>query len=234
MVANETEAAMAQAVKVVHHLLDAPPVIHANVGHVAARGAHVIEDHRDSAVVELVHQFGRHFGNDGRQTGDPPPDHQAHTGDQLFAAVVRVGHHYFIAAGVGIALDGLVDVEEKRVFHVGDNHTNGAAFAPRQAAGMEVRMVFQFLDGFYDPGTGRAFDYACIIKHPRDRGGGNFGPPGHLFKVHGYCLYCTRVKSLLGPTKLQLAHKLVLDRFRDSAYTNSKPACGEVRLPDYG
>src|ERR1039458_9480337 len=112
----------------------------------------------------------------------------------------------------------LLRSEKERVFHVGGDHTNGAAFAPRQAAGMEVRMVFQFLDGFDDPGTGRAFDYACIIKHPRDRGGGNLGPPGYLFEIHGYCLYCTRVKSLLGPTMLQMSRRVALETFDDSAY----------------
>jgi len=51
-------AAVAQAIQVIDHLLDAAAVVDADVGDVLARRADIVEDHRNAAVGELVDQRG--------------------------------------------------------------------------------------------------------------------------------------------------------------------------------
>ena len=185
VVADEAEFAMAKAVEVVDHFVDAAAVIHADVGDVLAGRADVVEDHRDGAVGEFVHQGGLHFGDHGGEAGDAAADHQADGGDELFAAIVGVGDDDFEARRlVRIAFDGFEDVEEEGVLHIGDDHADGAAFSAREIAGVQIGVILEFLDGLDDAGAGGGLDHACIIEHARDRGGGDFGAAGHLFKVH--------------------------------------------------
>src|ERR1035438_7368329 len=77
-----------------------------------------------------------------------------------------------------------VDVEKKRVLHVGDNHPDGAALPARQVAGVEIGVVLQLLDCLDHSGAGGCLDHACIVEYPRDRSGGDLGAAGHLFQVH--------------------------------------------------
>src|SRR6185369_5311528 len=119
VVADEPQTAVSEAIEIIDDLFDAAAVVHANVGDVGARSADVVEDYGDAAVVEFVDQLGRHFGDDGGEAGDTAANHQADAGDQLLGAVVGVGDDDFEAAGVGVRFDGLIDVEEKGVLHVG-------------------------------------------------------------------------------------------------------------------
>ena len=70
------------------------------------------------------------------------------------------------------------------ILHVGDDHPDGAAFAAREIAGVEIGVVFQFLDCLDHPGACGSLDDACIVEYPRDRCGGDLGAAGHLFEVH--------------------------------------------------
>src|SRR5262249_12511385 len=125
------------------------------------------------------------FGDDRRETGYTPPDHDPDAGHELLGAVIGIGPDHFEAAGVRAGFDGPVDVEEERVLHVGDDHPNRSTLAAREAAGMQVGMVLQLLDGAHHAGAGGVLDDARVVEHARHRGGGHLGAPGHLFEVHG-------------------------------------------------
>ena len=184
MMADEAEFAVPQTVEVIDDLVDAAPVVHADVGDVLARRANVVEDHWDVAVGEFLNQRRLHLGDHRGQAGDAPPDHQTDAGDQLFAAIVGVGDYDFEAGGMRVALHRLVDIEEKGILHIGDDHPDRPALSARQVAGVEIGMILQFLDCLDHSGTGGSLDHACIVQYPRDRGGGDLGAAGHLFEVH--------------------------------------------------
>src|SRR6185436_10901742 len=61
VVADEAEALMADAVKVVDHFIDDAAVIHTDVGDIASRRADIVEDYRNAATGELFDQGGLHF-----------------------------------------------------------------------------------------------------------------------------------------------------------------------------
>src|ERR1035438_9045732 len=123
-------------------------------------------------------------GSSTAETRHTASDHQPDTGHQLLATVVGVGHHHFVAGGVRIALHRLIDVEEKGILHVGDDHPDGAALPAGEVAGVEVGMILQFFDCLDYSRAGGSLDDACIVQDPRDRSGGDLGAAGHLFEVH--------------------------------------------------
>jgi hypothetical protein len=61
-------------------------------------------------------------------------------------------------------IDGLVNVEEERVLHVGDDHTDGPALASGQAAGVEVGVVLQFFDSLGDSRARGILDDTGIVQ----------------------------------------------------------------------
>ena len=186
VVADETHPPMAEAIQVVDQFLHPAPVVHPNIRDILPWGSYVVEHHRDLVAVQLVNQFSVHFRNDRRQPGDSPADHQPDTRHQLFGAVVGIGHDDFIAFGVSAGFYRLVDIEEEWVFNIGDDHSDTAALASGQAAGVQVRMIFELLDCSHYTRPRRAFYEGGIIQHPGNGCSGDFGAPCDLFEIHGF------------------------------------------------
>src|SRR5229473_5120025 len=124
--------------QIIDHLLDAAPVVDTYVGDVGPRRADVVENHRYTAFGQFLHERRIHFRHHHGQARYAPADHQPDTGHQLFGAVIGIGHHHFMAAGVRVGFNCLVDVEEKRILHVGGDHTDSAALAAGQTACVEI------------------------------------------------------------------------------------------------
>ena len=61
VMSHEAQLAVSHAVQVIHNLLDAAAIVHADVGDVAPRRADVVEHHRDGTGGQLLDQVRIHF-----------------------------------------------------------------------------------------------------------------------------------------------------------------------------
>ena len=102
----------------------------------------------------------------------------------MLGTIVSIRHDYFVSAGVGIVLDGLIDVEEERILHVGEDHADCAALAAGEVARMQIGVIPKFFDGFQNARARGGFDDACVIQHPGHGRSGDFGAASDLFQIH--------------------------------------------------
>ena len=61
--------------------------------------------------------------------------------------------------------DCLVDIEKERILDVRDDHPYAAALPLGKTAGVQVRMIFQFLHCLHHPCPRRALDQGRVIQH---------------------------------------------------------------------
>ncbi len=177
---------MSEAIQVVDQFLHPATVVYPNIRNILPWGSDVVEHHRDLVIVQLCNHFGVHFRNDRCQPGDSPAYHQRDARQQLLGAIVGIRHDDFVTFGMSAGFDGLVDVEEKWIFNIGDDHSDIAALDSGEAAGVQVRLILELLHCSQYTRPRRAFYEGGVIQRTGNGCSGDFGTPCDLFEIHGF------------------------------------------------
>src|SRR6185437_669879 len=119
------------------------------------------------------------------QSRDPAPNHQADVAGQGLRIVVGVGKDQVVALCPGIVLRALVNVNEKWILHVGDNHAHRAALTSGEIAGMQVRMIPKLFGGSQNARPGGFLDGTNIVQNSGDSSSGNLRSLSDFCKIHG-------------------------------------------------
>jgi hypothetical protein len=110
-----------------------------------------------------------------------------HAGEELFGTVIGVRDDNFQTLGMSVRLKSAIDIEEKRILHVGNDDAENSALSARERACVEVRVVVQFLGRFQDARARGGFDNLEIVENAGNRGRGNT-----CFLSHGIQTHCQR------------------------------------------
>jgi hypothetical protein len=76
---------------------------------------------------------------------------------------------------MGGGLEGMIDVKEKRIFHIGNEDSESAALATSQGSRMKIRVILKFFGSLKDASAGRALNNIQIVQNARDSGCRNAG-----------------------------------------------------------
>lgn len=113
VVPDEGHAAMTQSAEIADGFLDPFAVVHAGVGNILLRRAHIIECRRNPTVGNGLDQMLFHFRNDHCQARHAKTNHQLHAGEEVFGAIVSIGNNDFEPLRVSVRFKGAIDVQEE-------------------------------------------------------------------------------------------------------------------------
>src|SRR6266852_2964391 len=148
VMSHESHSRMAEGVEILDDFLHSFSVVYPDVRDVPPGCSHVVKYDWNVGIGQNLHKIRVHFGNDRSRAGHTRANHQAGAGHQLFGAVVRVRNNHLITARVRRRFKSPKNIEKKRVFHVRDENSQGAVFAPSEGARMQVWIILQLLSCF--------------------------------------------------------------------------------------
>ena len=86
---------------------------------------------------------------------------------------------------MGAGFDCLVDIQEERIPNVRNDHPDAAALSACEAAGVEIGVILEFLDGFHHARARRSLHDGDIVQNAGDGRRGNSCASRNLFEIHG-------------------------------------------------
>src|SRR5215831_5194280 len=185
MMPYESHTAMAQGAEIADGFLDSFAVVYADVGDIFLRRSDVVECSRDTAACDRLDQMLFHFRNDDRQARYTKTNHELHAGEELFRTVVSIRDNDFEATGVSVGFQRAIDVQEKRILHVGNDDPQNAALASSERTRVQVWMVVELFGSLQHARARRGFDNFKVVEDARNRGRGDSRFLGDSIKIHG-------------------------------------------------
>src|SRR3954467_12511439 len=147
MVTDPGEAAMmTERGQVLGDLLHSQAIVHPNSCDVPTRRGEIVEHDRKFGGGELLDDVGVYFGDDGGETCDATPHHEAGAFHELSRFVVCICYYDFVTTAVRLGLNLVRYIEEKGVLEIRNENTERLAFARCQRTCVQVGTIFQFRD----------------------------------------------------------------------------------------